>query len=60
MTAQGTTPGLKIATTSTGEQVVPLGPRKPDGSRQYKLVSLTSGKITRVTSDDPNQSCFDP
>ena len=60
ITAQSTTPGLKIGTTSTGEQVVPLGLRKPDGSREYRLVSLTSGKITRVTCNDPNQSCFDP
>ena len=59
-TAQNTTPGLKIGMTSTGEQVMPLGLRNPDGSRECKLVSLTPGKITRVTSNDPNQSCFDP
>ena len=60
VTAQSETPGLKIGTASTGEQVVLLGPRKPDGSREYKMVSRTSGNITRITSSDPAQSCFDP
>jgi len=60
ITSQVPTPGLKIATTTTGYQVVPLGLRKQDGSRDYKLVSLTSGVTIYATCDDPDQSCFDP
>jgi hypothetical protein len=59
ITGQSETAGLRRLTTSAGEHVMPIGPRKSDGSREYKMVSPISGEATRITSIDPAQSCAD-